>query len=94
MTLTLSPETRLSVSPDAIMSDVDGEIVLICVTSGRYFGLDGVGSEIWRRLQSPISIADLTAALQAHFKGDGATIERETMDFVAKLVDRNLVTSA
>jgi hypothetical protein len=94
MTQTIAAETLLSASPDAIMSDVDGEIMLICVTSGRYFGLDAVGSEIWRRLQEPIRFGDLSTGLQSHFKGDAATIDREALDFVGKLADRGLVTSA
>lgn len=94
MTQTIAADTRLTASPDAIMSDVDGEIMLICVTSGRYFGLDSVGSEIWRRIQDPIRFADLSAGLQSHFKGDAATIDREALDFVAKLAERGLVTSA
>ncbi|NML05721.1 PqqD family peptide modification chaperone [Sphingomonas sp. G-3-2-10] len=94
MTQTIAAETLLSASPDAIMSDVDGEIMLICVTSGRYYGLDAVGSEIWRRLQEPIRFADLAQALKSHFRGDGSIIEREASDFVSKLADRGLVTSA
>lgn len=91
MTATISPDTVLTASPDTIMSDVDGEIMLISVSSGRYFALDTVGSEIWRRLQAPLRFADLSAGLQRHFKGDGSTIDRETLDFVSKLVERGLV---
>ena len=93
MTLVIESETVLTASPDAIGSDVDGEIVLISVTTGKYFGFDTIGSEIWRRLQAPISLGDLCAGLQADCDGDAVTIEREAREFVAKLAERGLVTS-
>ncbi|MES1975324.1 MAG: PqqD family protein [Pseudomonadota bacterium] len=76
------------------MSEVDGEIMLISVTSGRYYGLDMVGSEIWRRLQTPTRFGDLSAGLQSYFKGDTDEIDREALAFVSKLVDRGLVDGA
>lgn len=94
MTKTLAPGSILTASPDAIASEVDGEVMLICVTSGRYFGLDSVGSEIWRRVQAPLSLGALTAQLKAHFSGDDAVIAQETEAFVATLVDRGLVRTA
>lgn len=91
MTLAIDPDTIIAASPDTVMSDVDGEIMLVCIVSGYYFGLDSVGSEIWRRLQIPTRFADLSEGLRTHFKGDGSTIEREALDFVSKLAERGLV---
>ena len=87
----IGPATLLKTSGEAISSDVDGEIVLISVASGRYFGLDPVSSEIWRRLEEPTSFEALRAGLQAHFEGEPETIEREALVFVTGLVDRGLV---
>lgn len=86
-----TPATILSASPDAIASDVDGEIVLISVATARYFGLDAVGSEIWRRLQAPTRLADLCSGLREAFDGDPDTIEREAIAFVTQLTERGLV---
>lgn len=87
----LTSESILSVSKDAVGSEVGGEVVLIDVESGRYFGFDAVGSEVWRRLQAPISLAALCAGLQAHFDGDPAVIQREAVGFLELLIQRGLV---
>ncbi len=93
MSETLAPDAVIAASPDAIMSDVDGEIMLIMVSTGRYFGLDAVGSEVWRRIQQPVQVSDLVEGLKRHFKGDEAVIEREAFAFVNTLSDRGLLTT-
>ena len=91
MRMTIEPTAILSVTDDAIASDVDGEVVLISIASSRYFGFDRIGSEIWRRLQTPKTFDTLCTELKAACEGDPATIERETGDFVTKLMERGLV---
>ena len=81
-------------SPGMIGADVDGEIVLIGVETGRYHGLDPVGSAIWRALETPIRVDALCAQMVAHFDGDAATITHETRTFLARLVSRGLATAA
>ena len=81
-------------SSGMIGADVDGEIVLIGVETGRYHGLDPVGSAIWRALEKPIRVDALCAHMVAHFAGDAATIERETRTFVARLMSRGLARAA
>ena len=90
----LDPATPLHISPDVIASEVDDEMMLIDINTGRYFGLDVIGSRIWSRLQSPTSIADITAGLRQQFKGDPAQIERDALAFVTTLLDRGLIRSA
>ena len=81
-------------STGMIGADVDGEIVLIGVETGRYHGLDPVGSAIWRALETPIRVDTLCAQMVAHFEGDPATITYETRTFVARLLSRGLATTA
>ena len=91
--MTIARNSALAPSEDMISSEVDGEVMLISISSGRYFALDGIGSEIWRRLQKPISFETLSAELQDHFGGDPVTIDAEALEFVSKLVDRGLVSA-
>jgi len=92
--MTLDPGALLTRSPDIVASEVDGELVLVSVQDGKYYGLDPVGSEIWRQLEQPRTVTALTAALQQHFDGDAATIERETVAFIDQLAAQALVTVA
>ncbi len=90
----LADDARVVQSSDVIGAEVDGEIVLIGVETGRYHGFDPVGSAIWRALETPIRIDDLCARMVAHFAGDAATIALETRAFVARLLSRDLAKTA
>jgi hypothetical protein len=81
-------------SSQVIATEVDGEIVLMSIEDGKYFGLDAIGSEIWRRLEAPKTAGALIAELTDHFEGDAAVIERETQVFLDKLADSELLTTA
>ena len=92
--MTLEHSTVVSQSGDALATEVDGEVVLIAIASGQYYGFDAIGSAIWRGLDQPCRVDDLCARLQADFDGDAETIERETIAFLDQLTARNLVSTA
>jgi len=91
--MSIDPSARLTRSSNIIATEVDGEMVLMSIEDGKYYGLDPIGSEIWRRLEEPKSADALTAELKDHFEGDPYAIERETLDFLDKLADNGLVAS-
>lgn len=92
--MTFDPSATISRSSEAIGTEIDGEIVVINIEDGKYFGLDAVGSEIWRRLEEPKRVDALCAELKAHFEGDPATIEREALAFLDQLSDSKLLQAA
>lgn len=89
--MSIDPSARLTRSSNIIATEVDGEMVLMSIEDGKYYGLDPIGSEIWRRLEEPKSADALTAELKDHFEGDPQAIERETLDFLDKLADNDLI---
>ena len=91
--MAIAPSARLVRAPEIIATEVDGELVLMSIEDGKYFGLDAIGSEIWRRLEVPKSVEALCGELKAHFEGDAATIERDTMAFLDQLSDSGLVAA-
>jgi hypothetical protein len=44
------PTTRLSPSDHVFSREFDGELVLLDLDSGVYYGLDAVASDAWKRL--------------------------------------------
>jgi hypothetical protein len=70
---------------DALSAEVAGEMVLMSVDLGQYYGLDSIGSTIWRRLDSPVVVGDLCASLGSEYKGDPSVIERDVIALLEKL---------
>ena len=70
----ISDAAILSRSPTVLAAEVDGEIVMMSIERGHYFGLDDIGSDIWKRLEAPCSFSALIDGLAADYEADRATI--------------------
>lgn len=73
-------------------SEVDGELVMMDVDKGTYYGLDPVGSRIWQELSEPTRLADVCARLRSNYDVDQDRCESEVLAFVADLQRNGLVT--
>lgn len=90
------PDTRtlVSRSPSVLTAEVDGEIVMMSIEEGRYFGLDDIASDIWKRLEAPLSFAALIDALAADYDADRATIAADVRALLERMAAHGVVTLA
>ena len=54
---------RLTVSPDVVFRELEGEAVLLDLESGTYFGLNAVGTRIWSLIQERDSLRAVLDAI-------------------------------
>jgi len=92
--MSFTGETVIARSGKALSSEIDGEAVLIGIETGRYYGLDAVGTAIWNRIEQPCSFDDLCAGLSEEFDGDPGVIADETRTFLTQLIERELVSAS
>ena len=90
-TQTLEPHMIVVQRTDTVAADIAGEIVVMDVERGKYFGLDDIGSDIWRRLEKPMSVAALCEALSADYDADVDTIRADVIALLQNLMERELV---
>jgi hypothetical protein len=82
----------LRVHPDVVWRELDGEVVLLNVVTGLYYGLDDVGAAVWRHLaDAPATVQTVRDALVDQFDGDPAIIERDLLHLAGKLADSQLL---
>lgn len=89
MAITL--QTTVQRRRNALAADVGGEVVVMSVEHSEYHGLDSVASDVWRRIASPIVVADLCEALTRNYLGERSRIEREVIELLEKLSTQNLL---
>jgi hypothetical protein len=82
--------TRLRQHPDQIAAEADGEVLMMHVESGNYFGLNAVASFIWNQLEEPRTVAELCAAIQSEFEVDDARCLADAMEFLRGMLDDGL----
>ena len=89
MKLTL--EARVAVSPDVMLQEVGGEGVLLDLKSESYFGLDGVGTRIWRLVEDDGNLKVVHAKLLDEYDVEPARLEDDLGELIGRLVEAGLV---
>lgn len=82
--------TKLKRSSEPLQAGLDGEVVMMSVEKGSYYGLDPVGARIWELLESPRRVSELIDELLATYEVDRKICEQETIAFLDSLVEEGL----
>ena len=84
-------KTIVKRNPELVSSNLDGEIVMMSVESGEYFGLDSVGSRIWELIENPVEVDGVIGALLEEFEVSREQCEADTVEFLNQLFDKMLL---
>jgi hypothetical protein len=87
----LEPQMQVCRIGDVLDVDMDGELVMMDIEQGRYFGLNQTGTRIWTLLAQPVIISDLCDKLMAEFSVDQKQCEQEVVAYLEKLLTRGLL---
>lgn len=74
-----------------IVSDMDGEKVMLSIHNGKYYNLGELGGEIWEKIKEPVSIQNLVDELVAEYDVELATCREQVISFLTLLIDEGLV---
>lgn len=69
---------------------VDGEAVIVDVTTGDYFSLNQVATAVWTSLQTGVPLAAIVDETAATYGVDRSRVEHDVGDLVEELEDIGL----
>lgn len=70
----------------ALWTELDGQFMLMNIEDGAYYEVVGVGSAIWKLLESPCSEAEIVDRVVEQYAVDRAVGARDVRAFLDKLV--------
>jgi len=83
--------TRITVPESVLFRDLDGEAVLLETGTGRYYGLNEVGTRMWALLHLHGEIGAVCRALLAEYEVPEDRLREDLERFVETLAARGLV---
>ena len=83
--------TVVSRSPSVVTAEIDGEIMMMSIEHGRYWNLDDVGTDIWRRIDPPCSFDGLVDALAAEYDAERAMIAADVQSLLQRMLAEDVV---
>ncbi len=87
----IDPQMIIQRSSDILASEVEGEIVMMSIEQGKYFGLDVVGGDIWKMIEAPQSIQEICNELKQEYKVEAEVMEKDVLLFVQDLIENGIV---
>ena len=87
----MTPDTVFRQHPDQVSAEADGEVLMMHIESGTYYGLNEVASFIWTQLFEPKRFDELTVAIEAEFEVDAPRCQEDARVFLKGMVEDGLV---
>src|SRR4051794_3170563 len=87
----VSINCRIEQCPGNLVSDMDGEKVMLSVMNGKYYNLGEIGGEIWDLIEQPNSISQIVENLLSNYQVEKSECEEQVISFLNLLLDQNLV---
>ncbi|MEI5907728.1 lasso peptide biosynthesis PqqD family chaperone [Bacillus spongiae] len=75
----------------SIVSDMNGEKVMLSISNGKYYNLGDVGGRIWELIDNPLPISTLVTKLMAEYEISKQECEEQVLSFLELLRQEQLV---
>jgi hypothetical protein len=85
-------ESTIVVSSQQVSGDLlDGEVAILNLPDGVYYGLNDVGGRVWDLIQQPKTVHELKEILLQEYEVDSEKCSRELMDLLQDLAKYGLI---
>jgi hypothetical protein len=89
-----SLDMKAAVPSHVLIQELEGESVLLNLNKERYFGLDEVGTQMWKALTTCESIGSAYQRLLSEYDVDAEVLRRDMDGLVEKLLKQGLLECA
>ncbi|MFZ6864650.1 PqqD family peptide modification chaperone [Undibacterium sp. Ji67W] len=93
-TISLDMSSKFIRNPDLVAVPMDGDLVMMSISQGSYYGVNPVGSVIWEALQTPQTLEHLCQVVVKEFAVDADTCLKDVQTFVTQMLNAKVVQFA
>lgn len=74
-----------------IVSDMDGEKVMLSIQNGKYYNLGEVGGVIWDKVKAPALVHNIIEDLVTEYTVEKEECQNQVLSFLEHLMKENLI---
>jgi hypothetical protein len=90
----LSLRQSVIVAPNIVCRELAGELVILNLESGTYFGLDSVATRIWGLIQERGALEKVFETIRDEYEIEPDTLKRDLLELVDELCAKGLCTAS
>ena len=87
----LSEFSTVVAANDQVSSDLGGEVAILNLRAGMYYGLDDVGARVWQLLQEPAVVGDIQATIAQEYEVEPARARKDVLSLLKQMADEGLI---
>ena len=87
----VSLDSRVTIHEDAVFRELDGEAVILQLEAGMYFGLDPIGTRLWKLIEAHGQLRPVLDAALQEFDVTSEVLERDLIELVSGLAEKQLI---
>jgi len=87
----LTSASRIALSKDQVSCDLSGEMAVVNLERGVYYGIDATGARIWNLLRQPRTLSELCESLESTYDVERPRLEADVRAFLDDLADHGLI---
>ena len=89
---TIDLQTVVVRAADLVHNELDGEVTMMNIESGKYYGLtSSVAADVWRLLETPVPAGRICADLMTRYRVDRDRCESEVLAFLQRMAAEGVV---
>lgn len=87
----VSSSSTVVASSEHASSNLAGEEVILDLSDGTYYGLNQVGTDIWKLLSSPRQVEEICTELNAEYDVEREVLKRDVIHLLEEMHEEGLI---
>jgi hypothetical protein len=88
----ISKHARIAINPQHLVAELDGDVVIMSIDTGTYYGLDAVGACVWKLLAQPQTFTEVVDGVVGQFEADTEVVERDLTAFLKEMQSEGIIS--
>jgi len=90
-TRTISLDDTPTIGADVVFRELEGEIVILNLEKGEYFGVDDVGTRVWTLLAEGRSLREVADIMVSEYDVPRETVAADLLRLAGELISHGLI---
>ena len=92
LNMDLTLDSQVVSSPSLASADLgEGEVIVLHLSNGQYFGLHDVSARIWKLVESPITVREIERVMLEEYEIENERCHEEVSRLLHELIDEGIV---
>jgi hypothetical protein len=89
---TIPKSARIALNPEHLVAELDGDLVIMSIETGTYYGLDPVGACVWKLVERPRTFAAVVEGVLERFEVPPEVAEQDLTAFLHEMQAEGIVS--